>query len=294
MFVAENPAHVKNKARNIRENIDTITGKIEDIKNKLRILRKKSKSNNNQILIDCEKESNFFDPACSDRKLRLELEWELLRLESLRRSILAKMSTERAKAKAQGRKARKESRDFTEDLKNLVKKSEREGSLSDEDLARAVVDAEDVIEGLIAVIQVAPTAEDMEALLNVMVIPISLGIIDSEMVNKAWDSLKTGSEKIRNNEEKIFRNNPTAENMKKVLKAGELVTAFGGAVNDNPPPGWKGANTNHTVQAGDTLALISQKYYGKPGYWDIILRANPVKIGANVRNLKIGITLQIP
>lgn len=49
----------------------------------------------------------------------------------------------------------------------------------------------------------------------------------------------------------------------------------------------------HVVVAGDTLAKISRQYYGTPGRWDEILKANS-DVVKNENALPIGATLKIP
>jgi nucleoid-associated protein YgaU len=50
---------------------------------------------------------------------------------------------------------------------------------------------------------------------------------------------------------------------------------------------------NYTVQKGDTLSKISQKFYGTPKRWRKIVEANKDKLGNN-QILKPGMSLHIP
>jgi chemotaxis protein MotB len=53
------------------------------------------------------------------------------------------------------------------------------------------------------------------------------------------------------------------------------------------------AARTHVVVAGDTLAKISRQYYGTPGRWDEILKANS-DVVKNENALPVGATLKIP
>lgn len=53
------------------------------------------------------------------------------------------------------------------------------------------------------------------------------------------------------------------------------------------------ARRTHTIVKGDTLVVISRKYYGTPNRWKDILNAN-TRIMKNERDLKIGRILEIP
>jgi LysM repeat protein len=53
------------------------------------------------------------------------------------------------------------------------------------------------------------------------------------------------------------------------------------------------AQKTYTIQKGDSLSKISQKFYGTPKKWKKILDANKDKLG-NGQVLKIGTTINIP
>jgi nucleoid-associated protein YgaU len=50
----------------------------------------------------------------------------------------------------------------------------------------------------------------------------------------------------------------------------------------------------YEVQSGDTLATISQQFYGDPTQWRRIYDANKDAIGADPDKLKLGTKLTIP
>lgn len=53
-------------------------------------------------------------------------------------------------------------------------------------------------------------------------------------------------------------------------------------------------NQTYTVQSGDTLALIAQKFYGDGNLWQLIYDANRNTIGDNHNQLQVGMVLVIP
>jgi 5'-nucleotidase len=61
----------------------------------------------------------------------------------------------------------------------------------------------------------------------------------------------------------------------------------------SPSPA-NGPEQLHTVEAGDTLASLAQKYYGDATVWRKIFDANKGAIGENPDNIKIGMQLKIP
>ncbi len=50
----------------------------------------------------------------------------------------------------------------------------------------------------------------------------------------------------------------------------------------------------YTVEQGDNLFRIAEKYYGLGRHWEVIYNANREKIGDNPENLKVGMRLRIP
>ena len=62
----------------------------------------------------------------------------------------------------------------------------------------------------------------------------------------------------------------------------------------SPSPSPSSPELTHTVEAGDTLATIAQKYYGDSGLWRRIYEANRAAIGDNPDQVKIGTQLRIP
>jgi nucleoid-associated protein YgaU len=55
-----------------------------------------------------------------------------------------------------------------------------------------------------------------------------------------------------------------------------------------------GPEESYEVQPGDTLAIISQQYYGDPTQWRRIYDANKDAIGPDPDKLKLGTKLTIP
>ena len=49
----------------------------------------------------------------------------------------------------------------------------------------------------------------------------------------------------------------------------------------------------HVVQAGETLATISSRYYGTPAKWKAIFNANPGRL-TDANNVRVGTKLDIP
>ncbi len=114
----------------------------------------------------------------------------------------------------------------------------------------------------------------------------------------ASDNLRRGRlayQSYLDSAEPNFRQSPTISNFEKLLRAKQLTMQANGSLSEKPA-GWRGAKrgTIHTVSKGDSLAGISQQYYGSPGYWDIIYLENSKIIGNNPKNLKVGLKLVIP
>ncbi len=61
-----------------------------------------------------------------------------------------------------------------------------------------------------------------------------------------------------------------------------------------PTTGSTAGGETYEVQSGDTLATISQQFYGDPTQWQRIYDANKDAIGSNPDELKLGTKLTIP
>lgn len=72
-----------------------------------------------------------------------------------------------------------------------------------------------------------------------------------------------------------------------------LVTSAGATRPPTAPADPGAAGRTHTVAGGDTLAKISNRYYGTPARWADILAANRDVLGEG-NNLVVGRTLRIP
>ena len=62
----------------------------------------------------------------------------------------------------------------------------------------------------------------------------------------------------------------------------------------SPPPLPGPVSRTHTVQRGENLSMISQKYYGTQSKWSVIYAANRAVIGNNPNLIKPGQVLTIP
>jgi DNA repair exonuclease SbcCD ATPase subunit len=116
-----------------------------------------------------------------------------------------------------------------------------------------------------------PTVANAKAMLNDAAAAALIGYDDCSGVS---DSLNEGAEKMRKNADQSFRRNPTVEN----FKAMEQADIVCGQLSIEPlkPSGMRqvAPGTMHEVMPGDTLAKISQRYFGSPGYWDVIYKNN--------------------
>jgi len=118
---------------------------------------------------------------------------------------------------------------------------------------------------------------------------------EERLTDEAMKAAVKATKIIKDKTEKEFRRVPTKENLRKLLNKMALHQLVGGSdedplhgVNRLLPPG------KYTVIPGDSLSKISEKYYGSPGYWDVIYLSNLGLIGNNPDVIRPGITLDIP
>jgi len=62
----------------------------------------------------------------------------------------------------------------------------------------------------------------------------------------------------------------------------------------SPSPSLAPGEQAYTVETGDTLATIAQKFYDDPTLWRKIYDANKTAIGENPDAIKVGTQLRIP
>jgi LysM repeat protein len=99
----------------------------------------------------------------------------------------------------------------------------------------------------------------------------------------------TQQEAVRlKNENQILREQLTTVRAQKALPAGTM-NAKGEAVQKAIPPGAR----THTVQPGETLSMIAQKYYKNKGRWKDIQDANFNSLEGTVK-IRPGMTLIVP
>jgi len=119
-----------------------------------------------------------------------------------------------------------------------------------------------------------PTVDNLKFLLNKVARAALLGTNDEAL--EISGVLEQNAEKAMKNAEDIFRHKPTVENYESMeqierfcLQLGKQPLAYPPAGMPPVPPG-----TAYVVNPGDTLSGISKKYFGSPGYWDVIYRKN--------------------
>ena len=62
----------------------------------------------------------------------------------------------------------------------------------------------------------------------------------------------------------------------------------------SPSPRATGAEQTYTVETGDTLATIAQRFYDDASGWRRIYEANRAEIGDNPDAIRVGMQLRIP
>jgi nucleoid-associated protein YgaU len=119
-----------------------------------------------------------------------------------------------------------------------------------------------------------PTVDTLKFLLDNTSKAALVGTSDKAL--EITDVLEQNAEKVMKNAEDIFRRNPTVENFKTMEEAERFCVSLGKQPLAYPPPGLPlvPPGTTHPVTPGDTLSGISKKYFGSPGYWDVIYRKN--------------------
>lgn len=206
-------------------------------------------------------------------------------LRTLRKEMRNLKKRERWVIRGPAVRARK---DFRKRLEEALRRAEASGGLDDAELEALQKESAKVLDKFVDILDANPSVENMESVVVEMETTLWVGA-DSD---RAQQSLGVAATKLQNTAEGDFRRRPTTDNFVKYLNSMELTQAVGG-IDKAVRQGWKSVDTTHPVAQGDTLASISKRYYGDPGYWDIIYLENLGEIG-DFRSLIIGTILRIP
>lgn len=164
-------------------------------------------------------------------------------------------------------------------------------------LLKAASEAADkMLENSIDRLNANPSEKNLRVMLGDLAASQLVGSEQEErLTEEAMKAAVNATKIIKDKTEKEFRHVPTKENFKKFLSKMALNQLVGGSdedslrgVNRLLPPG------KYPVIPGDTLSKISEKYYGSPGYWDVIYLSNLGLIGNNPDVIRPDIILDIP
>jgi hypothetical protein len=226
--------------------------------------------------------------------LRTALKHDLLILKNTLRAL--KVSEKNISTAIVRKTALQNSRDFKKRLEKALKEAEKSGQLDENELRNLLNESEHILEGFVNLLEANPSEENIGQVFSEMEVPLLLGSdSDSGRCGRALRAAGKAAKILYDRDEKRFRKKPDVNNFTKMLgskASGYLV----GNEFDEKPKNWKGAppGTVHPVAPGDSLSAISQKYYGNPGFWDIIYFENLGIIGDNPDVLKVGLHLIIP
>ena len=171
----------------------------------------------------------------------------------------------------------------------------------DDPLAQSLLEAaskaaDKMLEKSIDQLNANPSEKNLRVMFGDLAASQSLGSEKEErLTDEAMKAAVNATTIIKDKTEKEFRRAPIKANFRNLLSKMALHQFVGGS-DDDPlkgvnrllPPG------KYPVIPGDTLSKISEKYYGSPGYWDVIYLANWGLIGKNPDIIRPDITLDIP
>ena len=225
--------------------------------------------------------------------LKQALTNDLMLLKQQMRQLKNQIKTMNASAARQ--QADQFSSDFKKKLEEALKKAERSGGELDEgELETLSQQAGKVLEKHVTLLQTNPSTGNVKAVLENLEIPMLLGCNEStNSCDQAMNALAKAADTLNSKADKNFRNNPSSEKFEGLLQSQVLSQQLGGS-EIKKPVGWQGVNKIHKVELGDSLSSISQDYYGKQAFWDVIYFENCAAIGDDPNALKIGEDLVIP
>jgi nucleoid-associated protein YgaU len=177
-----------------------------------------------------------------------------------------------------------------------LKEAEKQGYLDQGRQDALIKESERVLGMFVGILVTNPSGKNIGAVLKQLEDTLLLGGDSSGgACHRAFQALTIAGGKLDTKAETAFRKNPKVENFVKLLHARESDMLLGGNIKWKPD-GWRPAKpgTVHVVAKGDTLSGISQRYYGSPGYWDVIYLENSQIIVDDPDDLKVGWNLKIP
>lgn len=195
--------------------------------------------------------------------------------------------------------------DTIRDVLDSAAQAQLDGSLGDEEWAEALDAAteasETILDDRIDAADRNPTVRNVQRMLE------SWGEFElmggeGDISERAREVAIDGSRKLARAAEFRFRNNPTADNYRLAIDLAAQNQLAGGNVSLSLSQFVSGLHyvggKKHTVQAGDSLSGLSERYYGNPGFWDVIVEDNLHTFTVhNVQDpdlLPLGIVLTIP
>jgi hypothetical protein len=226
--------------------------------------------------------------------LRTALRHDLRILKNTMRTL--KVSEKNLKTAMVRKTALQDSRDFKKRLEKALKEAEKSGQLDENELRNLLNESEHILEGFVNLLEANPSEENIGLVFSEMEVPLLLGSdSDSGKCGRALRAAGKAAKILYERDEQRFRKKPDVGNFSKMLNSKARGYLVGGEV-DQEPKNWKSAppGTVHPVAPGDSLSAISKKYYGDPGFWDIIYMENSGIIGDNPDVLRVGLHLNIP
>jgi len=179
----------------------------------------------------------------------------------------------------------------------ILHRGEKRGRLTPEEEAALRRRAERNVNTGLGLLGTNPSPQNMKNVLQALEDLFLLGG-DPALGDKAVAAVGKAARKNTEKAEQRFRQSPTQDNFKKIMEGRAAMQALGEETKGvgQRPPGFKPAppGTRHEVRRGDTLAKISEEYYGSSSFWDIIYLENVGVIGGDVTRLQAGTKLVIP
>lgn len=209
---------------------------------------------------------------------------QILKQSNAERRKMVEQTTRRKITKARG------------NIRSYLNESAQDGDLDEKERKKALAMAHKVLKSSITMLKNNPSKRNMQTALTSLGDALRLGSNTERGESAdAFREIKIAAKTRHSKAEQSFRNAPTASKLGKLLQETELSQLVGVEGSNDKPAGWKSAgNLRCTTEPGDTLSGLSEKYYGKPGFWDVIYLENFGKIGNNPDQLRTGIEIVIP